>query len=1128
MHRLRFPVRFPCFGRGPGCRSWSTLAVGWLIIVLGGLCNEVHATKLISVEVLDEDFLVVNLSDGEVVHNEGSGGETTIRYLPEFDTAVGAQPGSWTITSVDDDTYGAAGLHPLQCFRKTKLNGHAQLAWSGNDYLYDYTYEHWIYLSLPNSMQQGMTYSLEIDPATQTDDTSESIVFDIYSSRSEAVHVNLIGYVPEATHKAADLYHWMGDGGGRDYSGFQGNSVWIYDVISGQSHHVGNVTFWMVGGSDVGGYNLTGSNVWNIDFSSFFAPGTYRLVVDGVGCSQDFEISDEVYTDPFIVSLRGYFYMRIGESNPHGISPPPRTPLYIPGVDPPSTIVYLTTMQPWHADWDTFTSGDRWDQPNAWVAYRKAGHPTNMEAWGGHSDAADWDRHLGHVANIYDLLLPFLMTNGAISDDDTGITESGNAIPDLLDEARNEVDFWLRLRDDEGGFSHGLTNPNGSHELFQAGPTAIAAWANAANAAMLADAFRLAGLLDLSNHYRDKAIEAFDFADALADPMLDEGLGLDDGFVRGRDFKMMAAAFLYNVTGTTAYEDVVAAESVCASGPAELISTARHQGWATAGYLITPQAVHYPTLQANMKAAILAEAKNDEADYIDARPSRRATDRGNASFWRTAQNVTRTIIAHAVADDPADIDHFLKALTLEADWGLGRNPLNMVQMTTRWTPLDAKRSVEEVYTSGRDDGVDGVHPGHTPYLNLSDWAPAMVMGRPSALYENSYPGSVPSSWPGGETYFPSRWVWAHTEFTPRQTMRGKMALYAYLHGLAAAEPPEYPMLTVTNIGVAGGVGTVTSVPIGIDCGDECVAPFANGTEVTLTAVPDAGSVFVGWGGACFGGEPTCGLVMTSNRSVGATFEPEGLTYRLTVTTTGDGEGTVHSTPAGIACGSDCSEDFPSGSTILLAAEAGIDSTFTGWGGACSGTGDCTVTMNAARSVSATFQSSSPSTVMIYDDALGNGWSDWSWSATIDLAGTSPVKVGSYAVNATLGGWGAFSPACMAGPINTFGYQGVRFWIHGGTGSDKILRFTTASDVDNSNVSSAVDVTAIADTWTEVTVTIDQLGNPSAIARLNFMNDQDTAIGMVTIDHLRLEATQVGLFSDGFENGDLLGWSTAVP
>lgn len=55
-------------------------------------------------------------------------------------------------------------------------------------------------------------------------------------------------------------------------------------------------------------------------------------------------------------------------------------------------------------------------------------------------------------------------------------------------------------------------------------------------------------------------------------------------------------------------------------------------------------------------------------------------------------------------------------------------------------------------------------------------------------------------------------------------------------------------LSVTKDGT--GDGTVTSVPAGIDCGMTCTADFAQGTVVTLTAVPTTGSTFVGWGGAC--------------------------------------------------------------------------------------------------------------------------------------------------------------------------------------------------------------------------------------------------------------------------------------
>ncbi|MBE0583723.1 MAG: Ig-like domain-containing protein [Desulfofustis sp.] len=461
-------------------------------------------------------------------------------------------------------------------------------------------------------------------------------------------------------------------------------------------------------------------------------------------------------------------------------------------------------MQPFHPDWATFTGGDKWDAPNAWRPYVKDSLPnTNPDAWGGHSDAADWDRHLGHVVNIYDMLLPYLLTDGALADDDTGITESGNTIPDIIDEARNEVDFWLRLRDG-AGYSHGLTNPNSSNELFQAGPTALAAWANAANAAMLADAFRIAGLVSLMDEYRAVAIEAYEHASGLADPMLDLGLDLDEGVLRGRDLKMMAAAFLYNVTGSSAYEEVINSESVCAGGPAALNNSSRNQLYATAAYLITPQTVSYPLLQETMRAQIISEAKSQEADLMNARPSRRATSNPPA-YWRTAHFMTRSIIAHAVTARQADKDYFRKALNLEADWGLGRNPLNMIEMTTATTVLESKRSVSEAYTSGRDDGVPGVHPGHTPYMNLDDWAPGMVMGTPSKLMQNSYPANVASTWPRGETYFPSRWVWAHNEFTPRQTMRGKLALYGYLRALA--EPPG-PPVPVTGIALSPAQVTV--------------------------------------------------------------------------------------------------------------------------------------------------------------------------------------------------------------------------------------------------------------------------------------------------------------------------------
>ena len=76
------------------------------------------------------------------------------------------------------------------------------------------------------------------------------------------------------------------------------------------------------------------------------------------------------------------------------------------------------------------------------------------------------------------------------------------------------------------------------------------------------------------------------------------------------------------------------------------------------------------------------------------------------------------------------------------------------------------------------------------------------------------------------------------------------------------------------------------------------------------------------------------------------------TYTLTVSKSGTGSGTV--TGTGISCGTDCSETVNSGTSVTLTASAAIGSTFSGWSGACTGTGSCTVSMTAAKSVTATF------------------------------------------------------------------------------------------------------------------------------------------------------------------------------
>ena len=159
-------------------------------------------------------------------------------------------------------------------------------------------------------------------------------------------------------------------------------------------------------------------------------------------------------------------------------------------------------------------------------------------------------------------------------------------------------------------------------------------------------------------------------------------------------------------------------------------------------------------------------------------------------------------------------------------------------------------------------------------------------------------------------------------------------------------------LTVDKAGT--GHGRVISSPVGIYCGLICAASFRSGTEVTLTATPASTSTFVGWSGCDTVSNTTCTVTMSASRSVTATFDllPR---FMLTVEKTGDGNGRVVSSPAGIYCGATCAASYRSGAEVTLAATPASTSTFVGWSG-CDTVADttCTVTMNAARSITATF------------------------------------------------------------------------------------------------------------------------------------------------------------------------------
>jgi hypothetical protein len=95
---------------------------------------------------------------------------------------------------------------------------------------------------------------------------------------------------------------------------------------------------------------------------------------------------------------------------------------------------------------------------------------------------------------------------------------------------------------------------------------------------------------------------------------------------------------------------------------------------------------------------------------------------------------------------------------------------------------------------------------------------------------------------------------------------------------------------------------------------------------------------------------------------------------------------VTSSPAGINCGSDCSESYSSGTSVTVSASPAGGSTFAGWSGACSGTGTCNVSMTAARSVTATFNTTGGAR-----GTFGNGGNPWAIAAS----GTTRIQAENF-------------------------------------------------------------------------------------------------------------------------------------
>jgi Glycosyl hydrolase family 9/Cellulase N-terminal ig-like domain len=271
---------------------------------------------------------------------------------------------------------------------------------------------------------------------------------------SPAVHVNQEGYATMLPKKALVGYY-LGDLGEMDIpssAGFQ-----VVDARSGTTVFTGTLTRRRDFGYRTN--PMPYQNVYEADFTALETPGEYRVWVPGLGTSIPFLIDEGIAMGLARTYALGLYGQRCGSSNDlpftrfthdacHG------APAQVPsGADPQFAFTWKTIAR--------YASEANADNP-AQTAPTLDGESSQLypfvnkgplDVSGGHHDAGDYSRYTINSAElIHYLVFSVDSIPGVAALDNLGIPESGDGIPDVLQEAKWEADFLAKLQDADGGF----------------------------------------------------------------------------------------------------------------------------------------------------------------------------------------------------------------------------------------------------------------------------------------------------------------------------------------------------------------------------------------------------------------------------------------------------------------------------------------------------------------------------------------------------------------------------------------------------------------------------------------------------------------------------------------------------
>jgi len=516
--------------------------------------------------------------------------------------------------------------------------------------------------------------------------------------------------------------------------------------------------------------NHNGADVWEMDVSRLTTPGTYRVSVAGVGCSYPFRIADDVWRRAFITSARGFYHQRSGIA-----LGPPYTTYRRPRCFHPAdgVKVYASTA----ALMDT--GGGLGGGGNFARLVKGKTDTIVPDAWGGYMDAGDWDRRIQHLESTRLLLELAELFPDTFAEISLNIPESRTPLPDIIDEALFNLDFYRRLQTREGGIRGGIESaehPRMGEASWQESLTVMAyapgVWSSTIYAGVAARAAGVVSAYDakLAGVYRKSAVAAIAWAEAQLKQIA--GRKLPHAV---NDERNLAAAELFRLTGEKAYHDLFIRTTAITSPDAELFKWKHHdQPHAAWVYLRTNRRDTNATVRANCRRALLRRADNRAAHC--AKTGYRWTKypwRPTVAGALTAPDAVDLVRAHVLTGETK----YLAAAVLACQTGLGANPLDLCYTTgvghswpKRPLHLDSRITAQPA------------PPGLTVFGPLDHGRAAQQWAEKSVL---RYCHPKRSAWPIIEAYWDIFWYPMMCEYTIHEPM----ARNAYVWGYLAARKP---------------------------------------------------------------------------------------------------------------------------------------------------------------------------------------------------------------------------------------------------------------------------------------------------------------------------------------------------